>query len=78
MQARDKARFCQHGAQSTFVESGSEGHACTDRDVAAGTFTSNESSNNWASQKVADGSKQTNGNIYNSTLTMPYLYYIGS
>jgi hypothetical protein len=69
-QTKDKTRFCRHGAQSTLVETGTDGHACTDSDAAAGNFTSNESSNNWSSQKAKDGSKQTNGNIYNSTSTM--------
>ena len=75
-QARDKVRFCRHGAQSTFVESGAKGHACANSDAAAGTFTSDESSNNWSDQKGADGSKQTNGNIYNSKL-MRDLGWIG-
>jgi hypothetical protein len=75
--SRDKTRFCQHGEQSTLVETGTDGHACTDSDAAAGNFTSNESSNNWSSQKAKDGSKQTNGNNYNSTSTMSSPRLIG-
>jgi hypothetical protein len=76
-QAKSTTRFCQHGAQSTFVEPGTKGHACSDGATAAGNFSSTGSSNNWSSQNAMGGGRQTNGNIYNSTSRMPSSCWIG-
>lgn len=76
-QAKSTTRFCQHGAQSTFVEPGTKGHACSDAATAAGNFNSTGSSNNWSSQNAKGGGRQTNGNTYNSTSRMSSSCWIG-